>query len=275
MSALLQPFIDDEIDGRERESVAEHIEGCGTCRAELQSQQHVRAALRQLELSAVPEGMVERIRGELDRVDQEDNAGVASLDAARPASRFRAFARGVGMMLPAAAAAVALFFVVRASPQQDAAEAAGMLPESMAASTKGVDSTPPPTRGPEATKAPSPIARPALPEGIELVGGKADPSTGAYRYADRRNGLEFQGFVEAAGNGDPRGTRQMFRGERYFLSHDAQGRPRVQVRRGATLYTFVDLGAVQGAATPAAAGASDGEHKRVLSFAQSVSPIRD
>ncbi len=241
MATVLQPFIDDELDDKERDAIATHLGDCDPCRAEVQRQHAVRAALQQLELAAVPEGLLARIREELDRVDLENAEGVTHIGFAKGApSRLRAFGRGIGMMLPAAAAAVALFFVVRANPEGETADAAGMLPATSApanveAEVDGPAATPP--------SAATPIARQALPPGIELVSDVADPQTGAYHYADRRHGREFAGFVQPAGANPPGGTQHLFRGETYYLSRDPSGRARVQVRRAGKLYTFVDVGA--------------------------------
>ena len=124
MVSLLQPFVDDELDPQDREAVAEHITDCPACLVEVQQQQTVRAALRQLEPEVIPEALLARIRAGLDEVDAELD-GVLVLE--RP-SRLRAFARGVGMMVPAAAAAAALFFVVQGGGQADGASARDALP---------------------------------------------------------------------------------------------------------------------------------------------------
>lgn len=245
MSALLQPFIDDELDASDHESMAQHLGDCDVCRGEVQRQHAVRAAMQQLEYEAVPPHLLAKIREELDRVDLEHEGGVVSIDRP-PVSRARAFARGVGMMLPAAAAAVALFFVVRSNPANDTAEAARIVSaagvqegaDEASASGAEIDAA---ATAPAAAPAATPIARQALPDGIELVGGDSDAAQRVHRFADRRSGAEFQRLAEPASQRAPSGTRQMFRGQAYFLSRDAQGRPQVQVRRGDTVYTFVEV----------------------------------
>ena len=61
MTSLLQPFVDDELDGADREAVAEHITGCDTCLVEVQQQRTVRATLRQLEPEPIPEALLARM----------------------------------------------------------------------------------------------------------------------------------------------------------------------------------------------------------------------
>ena len=126
MSNLLQPFVDDELEGHDFESVSSHLRECATCRQEVSLQQRVRETLRALEREPLPEALVARIRGELDRIDAGESGSAQVLEL-EPRSRRRAFARGIGMMMPAAAAAVALFFVVRQNPAGDTASVSGVV----------------------------------------------------------------------------------------------------------------------------------------------------
>lgn len=224
MTNLLQPFVDDELTGSDREAVGEHLAECAHCRGEVQEQQQVRAALRSLDLEPASDELVARVRAALDGIDAE-NDGLVVLEERR--SRLRAFTRGAGMMLPAAAAAVALFFVVRSDSGHDSAAVADAIPAAASPSTL-----------PESRSAQQP-----LPQGVELVGGSEDSAGGAYHYADRRNGLEFRDETQPLAGQKAAGTRHLFRGRAYFLSHDGQGRPRVQFEHKGMLHTLVEVSA--------------------------------
>ena len=236
-SSLLQPFVDDELDAADRETVAEHISDCDSCLAEVQQQQTVRAALRQLEPEVIPEALLARIRASLDEVDAETEGVVVM----RKPGRLRAFARGVGMMVPAAAAAAALFFVVQEGGHGDGASAKDALP----VATSPADGK---TSSPDAVPVPAaqgtlPSSRQTLPSGIQLVGGQPQVGGGAYEYADQNSGLRFRDQLRPLREGRPTGTRQMFRGRTYFLSHDARGRAQVEVEIGDVVHRLVQVDA--------------------------------
>jgi anti-sigma factor RsiW len=265
MTSLLQPFVDDELAPDDREAVAEHITDCLGCLAEIQQQQTVRAALRQLEPEVIPEALLARIRAELDEVDAELD-GVLLLE--RP-SRLRAFARGVGMMVPAAAAAAALFFVVQKGGEGEGASAHDALPMATAAQTSPGETAVGPVPVPEA-QGQMPSVAASLPAGIELVGGQPRVGGGAYDYADQRNGLRFRDQLRSLREGRPTGTRQMFRGQVYFLSHDARGRAQVEVEVGDVVHRLVQLDEARGTAPRIELSLDEPSVQRLVVFTHSL-----
>jgi anti-sigma factor (TIGR02949 family) len=226
VSSLLQPYVDAELSASEHDLVAQHVESCDACDHEVRVQQEVRAALVQLPRDAAPPGLRERVRAALDAED----AGVVELASRR--SRGGAFLRGFGVMIPAAAAAAGLFFVVSGSGTDSTASVKDAIPAARSVDPEAKVTAPAPGT------AASPAIPRRLPDGVELVSAPTE-----LRYQDRRNGRQVREWADPAGT--PTGTPQMFRGVQYYTGYDDAGRPRVQFRQRGVTYTFVDETATQ------------------------------
>ncbi len=119
VAGLLQPFVDGELSEEECDRVAGHLESCKGCRAAVSEQSWVRATLRALPREPAPQAVRAKILLALDEVDREAAATVVPPTPAPPGwwtrvrSRLSDLGRGSMIMVPAAAAAVGLFFVVK------------------------------------------------------------------------------------------------------------------------------------------------------------------
>ena len=127
LADLLQPYVDGELSDDERKQVAHYLEASPEAQARVQQQQAVRAALRSLEREIAPSQLRAAVLQGLDEVDAESSNVVEMKDGAGR-SKARAILRGALLMAPAAAAAVALFFVVRGDLDVAAARAEGESP---------------------------------------------------------------------------------------------------------------------------------------------------
>lgn len=244
VSGLIQPYVDGEVSDTERESVLAHLDGCNSCRTTVQEQQQVRSAMRQLERDLAPAALRERVLAELDRIDAEQ-ASEAQGEGwfAGTFGRIGAFMRGGMLLAPAAAAAVGLFFVVRANvdSEQLATQSTSLIER--ADPTAADDSSPKPLSPAEepakhATKL-EPVEgafemqfaeESSLPSGIQLVG--AGNATVRFRH----DGAGFVDQQRPAQGVRPSGKEQVFRGRPYYLSRDEDGHPSVQFERGGVLH---------------------------------------
>lgn len=238
VSGLIQPYVDGEVSDTEREGVLAHLDDCDSCRGTVREQQQVRAALKQLERDLAPAALRERILAELDRIDTERAAESSESWLGAVFGRFGAFMRGGVLLAPAAAAAVGLFFVVRANvdSQQLATHSTSLVQPADAQATDAADPAPEPAK--PATRL-EPVEgafelqfteESSLPSGIQLVG--AGNATVRFRH-------EGAGFVDQqrpAQGAHPRGKEQVFRGRPYYLSRDANGRATVQFEHGGVLH---------------------------------------
>ncbi|EDM79263.1 hypothetical protein PPSIR1_03963 [Plesiocystis pacifica SIR-1] len=268
----LQPFVDGELDEREHERVAAEIAANPEYQAFVKEQQEVRALLRSLDREPVPEGLAARVQAGLDTVDAERSREGGAL--APIVGRIKAFGRGTMLMVPAAAAAVALFFGVRSGALDelmvvggDEAHVDGGMANSLRVPTHRAksDDEPAPTKAGEAQPAPSPeaaepekeapepderglaeveeqgfaiqVARSSsLPPGTALVSDDPSGTTALVRYrAGERIVADSQSLARSV---QARGTRQVFRGEAYYLGRDAEGRARVEFVHGAVLHSL-------------------------------------
>ncbi|MBC7186496.1 MAG: zf-HC2 domain-containing protein [Calditrichaeota bacterium] len=98
---MLDAYLDGELTRRERREVERHLRTCPRCRAELEANAALRASLRTLPVLSCPEGVMERLP--LPGRAQPARKRVLAL---RPRLAWR-------LALAGAAAAVALFLVIR------------------------------------------------------------------------------------------------------------------------------------------------------------------
>jgi anti-sigma factor (TIGR02949 family) len=242
VSGLIQPYVDAELADRDKESVLNHLERCDSCRTTVQQQQRVRAALRDLEQDVAPQVLRDRILAELDKIDAEQPAANQGWLAAS-FGRISSFMRGGMLLAPAAAAAVALFFVVRANVESD-----GLATQGTSLIHSDTQSAAPPETEQVAEKTEPALAAPvgsafqmqfaspsSLPDGIQLVGaGNADASRGTVRLRDGESA--FVDLQRPSSHVHPSGKEQVFRGRSYYLTRDQQGRPVVQFQVGGVLH---------------------------------------
>lgn len=119
VAGLLQPFVDGELSDEECDRVASHLEGCKGCRAAVSEQSWVRATLRALPREPAPQAVRAKLLLALDEIDREAATAAVLQTPAPPGwwsrlrSRLSDLGRGSMIMVPAAAAAVGLFFVVK------------------------------------------------------------------------------------------------------------------------------------------------------------------
>lgn len=248
---LLQPYVDDELTPDERERVAAQIADNPEYQAIVSEQQEVRQLLRGLELEAAPPGLRERVRGGLDGVDAEREAADERGVLAPIVGRIRSFGRGTMLMAPAAAAAIALFFGVRAGMfdnldgQVDGVHVDGGMANSLKlrgkherAGAQAETEAQPAIAEPEGEDSslaelegrsfPVQFASPGqLPEGIAVVsdGARGDSVSVEYERGGRVVVVDHQ---RRAGTSAPVGTRQTYRGEEFYLGRDTRGRARVE-----------------------------------------------
>jgi hypothetical protein len=258
MDGLLQPFVDDELTEEERKAVASYLDRNPEARQLVREQQEVKAALRDLELERAPNALRERILRELDAVDQEVAEAsqdekvqhIASASKDRPGSglwsRLGALAKGGLLMVPAAAAAVTLFFVARAGEGPNLplsvpgahmdGEVALHLPRKTAAVADAESGAVFDGKGVIEDQFPIQVAdRPDLPPNVELVSDHAANALATQvtvQYADRRGGFRLLDLQRPASDEALLGTRQVFRGQPYHLSRDAHDRPLVEFDHG-------------------------------------------
>jgi anti-sigma factor (TIGR02949 family) len=241
VSGLIQPYVDGEVSDTEREGVLAHLDGCVSCRTTVQQQQSVRSALRGLERDLAPAALRERLLAELDRIDAEQARAGGEGWLAGISGRIGAFMRGGMLLAPAAAAAVGLFFVVRANvdSEQLATQSTSLVER---ADTPASDAPVPVGDDDESAKHATKLEpvegafemqfaeESSLPSGIQLVG--AGNATVRFRH----DGTGFVDQQRPAHGVRPSGKEQVFRGRPYYLSRDGDGRASVQFERGGVLH---------------------------------------
>lgn len=246
VAGLLQPYVDGELPQEEQEQVAMHLQGCRGCRAAVSEQSWVRATLRALPREPAPQAIRAKILLALDAVDRErarEGAAVVPQRAgwaARLWARVTDLGRGGLIMVPAGAAAIGLFFVVRDASVPVAPEASGPAMGIGGA----VDLVAPTKSSPEVDEAIGALAelppqvgfQPQVPEapaedGVQLVGAKLDRSAGnaaaRLRFQLMRRGrptghhvIDWQLPATLA---DLRGRPVNVGGRRYHLHRDDSG----------------------------------------------------
>lgn len=229
---LLQPFVDGELTAEEHARVAAEIAANPEYQEYVESQQRVRAALRELVLVPAPAELRARVRADLDAVDHERAGKVRWL--APVIGRLRAFGKGTMLMMPAAAAALVLFFVVRNGSLPGLDEESGSHVDGALAGSLVV-------RKPQQAQGGFPVQvapSRALPSGVELVSDSDDADSTArvrYRSATGEDIVDLQRPLALV---ELQGTRRMFRGHVYHLDRDARGHARVEFVLGSVHHSL-------------------------------------
>lgn len=164
---LLTAFHDDELQGEERSAVADHLNGCIPCAAELRALEAQKARVRLSGTFALPTGFEARMR---------DRLGLAASEKAR--TRWR-FALAASHLAAACLGALLLYGATRQSDQLDAtlrdvlnAHARALMGEQSVQIASSDQHT---IRPWFATRVPfSPPVRDVLPDEFPLLGGRID-----------------------------------------------------------------------------------------------------
>lgn len=277
---LLQPYIDGELGGDEADHVAKHLETCHPCRAAVQEQAWVRATLQGLERRPAPQALRAKILLGLDGVDQEN--ATAAAEPARGSGRglwqrLRDMGRGGLIMIPAGAAALALFVMARqgvlpGDPVLDEPVVAAGLSggtQGGAATTPEIDVSRLVSDLQPQVGFPVQVARPALNTrtGVQLVGARLAPRDTANA---ARQGVQVDYAVnrderrvrvvdhQAMASGKPVPGVEVRKGDiSYRMTRDAAGRPWVRFERAAVAHRIGFEGA-----SPWAGGVSRGQAPR-------------
>lgn len=207
----LQPFIDGELTDAEHAEVEAQLARDPALRELAEEQLKIRQVLRDLPKATAPQALRARVLLELDAIDREH----APAPAAPPPPRFarlRAFLRGAAVMVPAGAAALALFVVTRSLERPSAPPAAA--PRDLAVRIVDVPDAEGPIR-------PVSLATPTADEVVYEVGPR--------RFIDRRG---------RAGAGELPGAVQVYRGASYHLGRAADGRLTVAFDVGGVRHTL-------------------------------------
>ncbi|MFV8753632.1 anti-sigma factor family protein [Nannocystaceae bacterium ST9] len=255
---LLQPYVDGELSPEEHRLIAERVAVDPEYQAIVGEQQRVRSLLREMALEGAPSGLRARILADLDAVDRERERAERRGWMAPVLGRLRAFGKGTMLMMPAAAAALALFVVAR-NGQLDGiggAHVDGGLGQSFALQQQGGD---------EADRFPIQLAAEgSLPAGVQQVSAATDSRAINYRDAEGRVMVDRQ---RRAAMTEPTGTRQVFRGHTYYLGLDGRGRARVEFVLGPVHH---HLTVEQGHTPIAAIDAAEPDFRRLLELGEAL-----
>ena len=71
IAALLQPYVDGELQADEQEKVADHLHRCNGCRTAVSEQAWVRTVLQTVERERAPQALRARLQQGLDEIDGE------------------------------------------------------------------------------------------------------------------------------------------------------------------------------------------------------------
>lgn len=214
----IQPYIDGELAPSERAEVEAQLARDPALRDMVEAQRQIRQVLRDMPRATAPQALRARVLLDLDAIDREQAAPAPTPPAPRLA-RLRAFLRGAAVMVPAGAAALALFVVAR-NLDRPASPSPG--PRDIAVRIVDVPET-------------SPIRPVSLRAGSEVV-----YQIGTQRIIDRQ---------EPASGATP-GAPRVYRGAAYAVAQDALGRVAVVFDAAGVRHTLsLDLpeGAVLGA----------------------------
>ena len=267
--ALLQPYVDGELSDEERELVAEQVATNPEYEALICEQREVRSLLRGLERELAPEGLRARILADLDVVEAERREAEQRGWFAPVVGRIKAFGKGAMLMVPAVAAAGALFFVANNAGWIDGPAGASHIDGGMASSlrvTPTLEPHPHPRPGLEAGGV-EPVAAQAeagpglpsakelaeqegfvvqvapprsLPSGVALVSDseRAPSSTATVRYR-ASDGAVMVDLQRRAGVALMRGESVSFRARDYALGRDALGRAIVEFEHGGVHHSLL------------------------------------
>lgn len=205
----LQPYIDGELTDAERAEVEALMARDPALRELAEEQLKIRQVLRDLPKQTAPQALRARVLLDLDAIDREQ--APAPKPAPEPRfARLRAFFRGATVMVPAGAAALALFVVAR---NVDPPATAPSTPRDLA--VRIIDM-------PEET---GPIRQVSLqrPRADEVV-----YEVGPQRIVDSRGAMD----------GALPGRVELYRGARYNLGRTADGRLLVMFDAGGVRHTL-------------------------------------
>ncbi len=279
LHSYLQLYVDHELAPEDEERVAAMLEQSADARAIVREQQEVKALIAGLPRPSAPTHLRSNVLAALDEVDAgtydfgESLAEDRSPAEPRPRAaggRFAAFVRGAMIMAPAAAAAVALFFVARGLPEgltdspgsnvaanlavaerlqrPEAAEPAsahadGQLAAAPAAAA--ADEREPLVDIDRLAQFPIQVAGASrLPGDIALVSAaNAEPTRATVRYVNRRTGARFIDEQRPANEALSSGRRIELEGRTYHLARDRYGRAVLQFEHGGVHHTLRQVGA--------------------------------
>jgi anti-sigma factor RsiW len=263
---LLQPFVDGELSAEEHRLVAEQVATNPEYQAivdeQLQVQSLLRSVARSVALEDAPDRLRVRILADLDALDEERQRAERRGWLAPVVGRLRAFGKGTMLMMPAAAAALVLFFAVRNGNLDPIDPIGGVhvdggLGQSFAPHLRA--------RADETERFPIQLAAAgSLPRGVEQVSASTDSRAIDYRDAEGRVMVDRQ---RRAAMTEPTGTRQVFRGNTYYLASDARGRARVEFVLGPVHHS---LTVEQGHTRVAAIDAAEPDFRRLLELAEAL-----
>ena len=242
--ALLQPYIDGELDEGECARIEQQIEGNPEYEAFVSEQREVQALLRELAPELAPAGLRERVFADLDEIDGELREAEDSGWLAPIVGRIKAFGKGAMLMVPAVAAAGVLFVVASNAGWTGSlgdehidggmATSLEVAPKLVKRSTEqGPTATPEEGRelpGAEELGFAVQVAPArALPPGVAQVRDSvARPGSSAMvRYRDAE-GVVMVDHQRRAGVAPLRGTSVEVEGHGYHLGRDALGRAFVE-----------------------------------------------
>ncbi|MCA9685631.1 MAG: hypothetical protein KC457_25870, partial [Myxococcales bacterium] len=182
--------------------------------------------------------------------------------------RIKAFGRGSMLMVPAAAAAVLLFFTVRSGALDDMM---GEEPVDGVHVDGGMTGTLKPGQRSAEQDFTVQVAPPrALPAGVALVSDDPQVSPASVvRYRDGEGRL-FVDTQRAAPTAVPTGTRQVFRGHPYYLDRDGEGRIRVEFGVGPVYHSLVLHAVGSGAGAGSTLNVDEAEVAAVLAVAEAL-----
>lgn len=206
----LQPYIDGELTDAERAEVEAQLAADPGLRALAEEQLQIRQVLRDLPRQTAPQALRARVLLALDEVDREAPAPAPVQAPAPRLGRLRAFFRGAFVMLPAGAAALALFVAARSLERPAAPPSAA--PQSLAVQIVDV-----------------PEDSPIRPVSLNTVSDEVVYQVGRQQIVDRR---------ARAGASELPGREQVYRGARYHLAADPDGRPLVIFDVGGVRHTL-------------------------------------
>lgn len=237
--ALLQPYIDGELDEAMSAAALARLDADPELRLIVEEQRAARSALRAAPRESAPAGLRARLLLDLDAVDHERAVVAAPTRSGWP--RARALLRGAVVMMPAAAAAALLFVALRAgAPALDADAPAPSLaavdPATDDAADRASPVLPPLDMAPRVLGA----APGAAPTGVTLVGlGDAAAPSEVEAIEYELGGGRILELRRPALRASREGDEIRYRGDLYQLRRDPRGRAVVVFIDGAVEHTLV------------------------------------